>query len=253
VVGTDELLLAVAEPAQIAALSHLSRDPVYSVVAEEAKKYPQIAQGDAETVLKFAPTLVLFADYSRTELVEQVRRSGVRIIVFDHYKTLDDALANLRLLARELGPAATARADRIVVDCQTRVRALQEKLRGVAKVRVIAPSTYGVIGGADTTFQDLCDHAGAINLADTLGHLHGHEAPPNEQMLSWPIDKLVVSGTNLEKALAPYRTLPPYQFMAAVRESRAVMIDECLISSVTHHRVEGYEQLARALHPEVFK
>jgi iron complex transport system permease protein len=248
-VGGDELLLAVAEPAQIAALSHIARDPVYSVMATEAKKYPQIVLGDAETILKFSPTLVLFADYSRAELVEQVRRAGVRAMVFDHYKTLDDAFANLRLLGRELGPAATARAYKTIADCQARMRALEEKLRGRPPVRVIAPSTYGVIGGADTTFQDLCDHAGATNLADTLGHLHGHEAPPNEQMLSWPVDKLVVSGTNLETALAPYRTLPPYQFMPAVREGRAVMIDECLMSSVTQHRVEGYEQLAVAALP----
>ena len=51
-VGSDELLLALAEPEQIAALSHIARDPAYSVVAAEAKKFPQITQGDAETILK---------------------------------------------------------------------------------------------------------------------------------------------------------------------------------------------------------
>jgi iron complex transport system substrate-binding protein len=252
-VGTDELLLALAEPEQVAALSHLSRETVYSAVAEEAKKYPQLDRGDAETILKYAPTLVLAADYSPIELIEQVRRAGVRVIVFDHYKTLDDAFANLRLLARELGPAASLRAEKIVADCQTRVRVLQERLRGVTPVRVIAPSTYGVIAGADTTFQDKCDHAGAINLAATLGHLRGHTAPPNEQMLTWPIDKVVLAGTSVESALAVFRSVPPYQYMAAVREGRVALLDEYMLSSVTHHRVEGYERLARELHPEVFK
>ena len=36
-VGSDELLLALAEPEQVAALSHLSRESIYSAVAEEAK------------------------------------------------------------------------------------------------------------------------------------------------------------------------------------------------------------------------
>ncbi|MEI6861437.1 MAG: ABC transporter substrate-binding protein [Verrucomicrobiota bacterium] len=252
-VGSDELLLALAEPEQIAALSHIARDPAYSVVSAEAKKFPQIVQGDAETILKFAPTLVLGADYSRTELLAQVRRAGVKVIIFDRYKTLDDAFANLRLLGRELGPDAVARAERIIADGRARMDALEKKLRGQQPVRVIAPSTYGVVGGADTTFQDLCDHAGAINLAATLGHLTGHMPPPGEQMLMWPVDKLVVSGTNATAALAPFRTLPPYQFMAAVRESRAVLIDESMLSCVSHRRIDGYEQLARALHPEVFK
>ena len=252
-VGSDELLLALAEPEQIAALSHIARDPAYSVVAAEAKKFPQITQGDAETILKFAPTLVLGADYSRTELLAQVRRAGVKVIVFDRYKMLDDAFANLRLLGRELGPAATARAERIIADGRARMAALEKKLRGLPPVRVIAPSTYGVVGGADTTFQDLCDHAGATNLAATLGRLTGHVPPPGEQMLTWPVDRLVVSGTSAVAALAPFRTLPPYQFMAAVRESRAVLIDESMLSCVSHRRIDGYEQLARALHPEVFK
>lgn len=252
-VGGDELLLALAEPEQIAALSHRAREPEFSAIAEEAKRYPQLVGGDAETVLKHHPTLALFADYSRDELAEQVRRAGVRVMVFDRYESLEDAYANLRWLAKELGPAAEAKAERIIAECQARVRALAEKLRDVKPVRVIAPSTYGVVGGADTTFQDLCDHAGAINLAATLGGLRGHQPPPNEQMLTWPIDKVVVSGNTREEALAPFRRLPPYQFMAAVRENRAALLVPYMLSSVTHHRVGAYEHLARELHPEVFE
>lgn len=252
-VGGDELLLALAEPEQIAALSIRAREPEFSAVAVEAKAYPQLVHGDAETILKFNPTLVLCADYSRTELVEQVRRAGVRVLVFNRYDTLEDAYAMLRQLARELGPAAEERATEIVADCRTRVRTLEEKLRGRTPVRVIAPSTYGVVGGANTTFQDICDHAGAINLAATLGGLRGHEAPPNEQMLTWPIDQVVVAGTSVEEALAPFRSLPPYQFMSAIRERRAALIEPYMLSTVSHHRVSAYERLARELHPEAFR
>ena len=250
-VGTDELLLALAEPEQIAALSHFATEAEFSAVAEEAKRYPKLARGDAETILKFNPALVLTASYSRLELIEQVRRAGVRVISFDHYATLEDAFANLRLLARELGGEAPARAERIVADCEVRVRALAAKLAGIKPVRVIAPSTYGIMGGTGTTFQDKCDHAGAVNLAATLGRLVGHQAPPNEQMLTWPIDMVVVAGDDLESALTPFRKLPPYRSMAAVRDGRAALLKPWMLSSVTHHRVEGYEMLAR--HPEVFR
>lgn len=251
-VGGDELLLALAEPPQIAALSHIARDPEYSSVAKEAEKYPQLGYGDAESILKFKPTLVLFADFSRGELTESVRRAGVRVLVIDHYQTLEEAYANLRLIGRELGAPALARAEAIIADCRSRVTVLAEKMRNVNPIRVIAPSTYGVVGGAGTTFQDLCDHAGAENLAATLGGLRGHAAPPNEQMLSWPIDRVVVAGETLESALKPFTTLSPYQYLPAVREKRAVLIAPYMLSTVTHHRVEAYECLARALHPELF-
>ena len=254
-VGTDELLLAIAEPAQIAALSHLSREPEFCAVAEQAKQFPALDQNvDVEGVLKHAPTLVLVANYSRAEIVAQMKRTGVRVLTIERYKSLEDSYANLRLIARELGPAAEARAERLITACESRVAALREKLRDVKPVRVIAPSTYGVMGGADTTFQDLCDHAGAENLAATLGKLRGHATPPNEQMLAWPIDKVVLaSNASLDEALAPFKKLPPYQFMPAIRENRVALLKSYQLSSVTHHRIDAYEQLARALHPEIFK
>jgi len=253
-VGTDELLLALAEPSQIAALSPLARESQFCAVSEEAAPYPQLAKnGDAENALKFSPTLVLVANYSRADLVSQLRRAGVKIFVVEKYESLNDAYANLRALARELGPLAEKKAETIIADCERRVAALAEKLKGVRPIRVIAPSTYGVIGGANTTFQDLCDHAGAENVAATLGKLTGHVPPPNEQMLTWPIERVVVSGDDLASALAPFLKLPPYQFMPAVRERRAALLKPWHISSVSHHRVAAYEHLARELHPELFR
>lgn len=251
-VGTDELVLALAEPDDIAALSHLAGEAIYSAVADQAKRFPRLSRnGDAEMILKFAPTLVVFADYSRAELVEQVRRSGVRVVVIDHYKSLQDAYANLRLIAREIH--AEARAERVIADCEVRVRTLAERLKNVRPVKVVSPSTYGLIPGEDTTFQDLCDHAGAENLGATLGHLRGHAAPPNEQMLIWPIERVVVAGTTVAEALAPFKKLPPYQFMSAVKEGRVALIEPYQLSCVSHHRIEGYERLARELHPEAFR
>jgi iron complex transport system substrate-binding protein len=251
-VGTDELLLALAEPGQIAALSHLATEAEFSAVVAQARDYPKLARDhDTESVLAFQPTLVLFADYSRAELVAQVRKTGIKVLVFDRYKSLEDAFANLRTLGEELG--AGERAATIITACEARMRDLRARLAGTRRVRVLAPSTYGVIAGADTTFQDLCDHAGAENLAATLGQLQGHAPPPQEQMLSWPVEFVVVAGDNLDAALAPLRAIPPYRFMPAIREDRAVLLGPYQLSCVSHHRIDGYEQLARALHPEAFR
>ncbi|MDR1010314.1 MAG: ABC transporter substrate-binding protein [Opitutaceae bacterium] len=252
-VGNDELLLAVAAPGQIAALSHLSRDPEFAADTGRATAFPNLPKNaTAETILSFSPTLVLFTDYSRPELVEQVRRAGVRVVIIDRYFSLEDAFANLRLIARELGPEAETRAETVIAGCLRRVAALREKLAGATPVRVIAPSTYGLIPGDQSTFQDLCDHAAAENLAATLGHLHGHQPPPSEKMLTWPVDKVVLVGTNAAAALAPFKKLPPYQYMSAVRESRVALLAPWQISCVSHLRVDAYERLARELHPELF-
>lgn len=248
-VGTDEMLLVLARPEQIAALSPIADDPAFSGMASEASKYPKLRVAtDAEGVLRFHPTLVLVTDFSRAELVEQLRRAGVRVLSFDRYATLEDAYTNLRTLAQALGPDAEKKAAGIIADCERRVAALDTSLRNAPKVRVIAPSTYGVIPGRATTFQDLCDHAGAVNLAATLGGLTGHEPPPEEKMLTWPIDRVVLTGDSIDEALAVFRKLPPYAFMPAIREGRAVLVEPWQLSCVSHLRVRGYETLAHALH-----
>lgn len=250
-VGTDEALLAVADPSQIAALSPLAHNPEYSATAREAKPYAElVVNGDAESVLKYRPTVVLCADYSRAELVSQLRTAGVRVIVFNHYDSLQDSYDMLRRIAAEVGHPE--RAEAVIAECERRVGELRRRLQGIKPVRVISPSTYDVIPGDGTTFQDLCDHADATNLAATLGHMHGNVAPPDEQMLAWPVDEVVISGTNLAAALAPYRKLPPYEYMTAVRDGRAALMEPWMLGCVSFRRVDAYFALARALHPEAW-
>lgn len=249
-VGTDELLLAVAEPSQIAALSHLSRDPAFSATAAEAAKYPQIRPEDAESILRFKPTLVLVASYSRPELVAQLKRAKVKVISLERFNTLEDAYANLRLLAKELG--TEARAEAVIASCQARMAELARRLEGVRPVRVLAPSTYGFTGGRDTTFDDLCRHAGAINVAAEAG-LVGHVPTPSEAVLGWRVEKLVLSGDDGPAALKVFQQTPPYKFLEAARAGRYALLKGAEMSCVTHLRIEAYYALARQLHPERFR
>jgi iron complex transport system substrate-binding protein len=249
-VGTDELLLALAEPAQIAALSHLARDPQFSAVAEEARAadLPSITSGDAETILRHRPTLVLLTDYSRPELVAQVRRSGVRVWTFDRYGSLAEAHAALRSLAAELGGEAPARAERIVAADTERVAGLERRLADRSRVRALAPTTYGVLAGRGTTFDDLCIHAGADNLASSLGRLEGFARLPTEAMLAWPVEVFVVGGQSGE-----FQHVTPYPQMMRRREIRVVRLEPWMLGCVSHRRVDAYEALARELHPEAFR
>jgi iron complex transport system substrate-binding protein len=249
-VGTDELLLALAGPGQIAALSHLATDANFSAAAAEvlAAGHARITSGDAETILRHRPTLVLFTDYSRAELVAQVRRADVRTWTFDRYATLADAHAALRALAAELGGGAAERAERIIKADTVRVAELERRLAGRPRVAALAPTTYGVLAGSGTTFDDLCARAGADNLAASLGSLKGFARLPAEAMLTWPVEVFVVGGESDE-----FQRMPPYPQMMARRPIRVVRLDAWMLGCVTHRRVDAYEALARALHPEVFR
>ena len=247
-VGTDELLLALADPGQIAALSHISHEAEFSPVADEAKQFPALKDSDAESVLRFHPDLVLAASYTRPETLALLRRTGVRLVVLDRFDTLEDVYASLRILGRELGQEG--RAEGIIAQCRARVDALAARLKGVKPVRVLSVGLYPFTAGAGTTFQDLCDHAGALNVATEAG-LKGHAPTPSEKLLVWNVEVLVAAGD--DHVRTRLGELPQYRALPAFKAGRVVVIPGPMMSSVSHHRIATYEALARALHPERFR
>jgi iron complex transport system substrate-binding protein len=128
-----------------------------------------------------------------------------------------------------------------------RVAGLERRLAGRPRVAALAPTTYGVLAGRGTTFDDLCARAGADNLAVTLGKLEGFARLPTEAMLAWPVEVFVVGGESGE-----FQRTPPYPQMMARRDIRVVRLAPWMLGCVTHRRVDAYEALARELHPEAF-
>jgi iron complex transport system substrate-binding protein len=249
-VGTDELLLAVAEPGQIAALSHLSQDPAFAFDPQGARRFQKLKTSDAESVLAFRPDLVLAASYTLPETLALLRLAGVPLYVAERFDTLDDVYDNLRAVGRLVGHPE--RAEAVIAESKQRAQALAKALEGAPGVRVLAASTYPFTAGAGTTFQDLCDHAGALNVAADAG-LRGHVPTPEERLFSLRPQWLIASGEEGDGLAARLAQLPAYRSLPALKEGRLLLVPGPLMSSVTHNRVAAWEFVARRLHPERFR
>jgi iron complex transport system substrate-binding protein len=249
-VGTDDLLLALAEPGQIAALSHLARDERYSPSFQEARKFPCLTNGEAEDILRHRPDLVLVASYTQEEVLNLLRRAKVNLLVIERYETLEDLYGNTRRIGKALG--REARAEELIRQWQARVETLRVRLLGARPVRVLAVGLYPFTAGAGTSFQDLCEHAGALNVAAEAG-LQGHAPTPGERVLAWRTEVLVAPGEPGLDLLARLRELPPYKFLPALKQGRVVQLPGSLMAATSQARIDGYERLAKALHPERFR
>src|SRR5689334_13603243 len=78
----DTTLVAVADRAQIAALSHYARDPYGSNIAEIAATLP-ITYESAEEVIALAPDLVLASRHSALATRNALTRLGIEVALFD--------------------------------------------------------------------------------------------------------------------------------------------------------------------------
>ena len=253
-VGTDDILLALADPGQIAALSHLAHDPRYAPDAERAKEFPTLRGSSAEDILRFKPDLVLMTSFSPPDSVAVIRKSGVKLYIIDKYETLEDLYACIREVGDLLGQRKNAEA--LIASCRLRINALAVALKGVSPVRVLSAGVYPYISGSNTSFQDMCDHAGALNVAAESG-IKGVVPIPTEKMLSWKIDALVGPNDNDPNAPGPklydlLKDRAPFRLLAAYRQGKVIEIPGALFAATSHHRITAFELLARALHPDHF-
>ena len=94
----DELLIALADPAQIADLSTYATDPSLAFLSEEARRFRHDA-GAAETVVAMAPDLVLAGRFSKRETRAALTALGYRIVELEPARSIADSVGQIRKLA----------------------------------------------------------------------------------------------------------------------------------------------------------
>jgi iron complex transport system substrate-binding protein len=114
---TDELLLALAAPGQIVSVTHLAHSPAETPLWAAARLYPR-NHGSLLSVARLRPDLVLTMGGGGRDRARIAGRLGIATLDVPYAAGLDDAAANIRLVAEALGrPAAgaalLARLDRL--------------------------------------------------------------------------------------------------------------------------------------------
>ena len=85
----DQLLLALADPAQIAGLSPYAVNPLLSVMTDKAASFPRL-DWDAESVVNLAPDLVLGGP-SHRPIHAMLSAMGIRVVDVELIRNLADA------------------------------------------------------------------------------------------------------------------------------------------------------------------
>jgi iron complex transport system substrate-binding protein len=92
---TDELVLRIAEPQNIASVTWLSRDPDNSNVADLAARIP-VNHGLAEEIILLNPDLVVAGAYTTRTAVALLRRVGIPLAEIGVPNNLDDVRGQIR-------------------------------------------------------------------------------------------------------------------------------------------------------------
>ena len=99
---SDEYLLLLAKPDEIASVTRLAQDPAESPLWRRARAFPA-NRGSVEQVIAARPSLLLTMGGSGRSSGYLARRMGLRVIDLPHATTIGDVAANMRRVATALG------------------------------------------------------------------------------------------------------------------------------------------------------
>jgi iron complex transport system substrate-binding protein len=185
---TDQLLVTLADPAQILGLSPYSRDPARSWDPVKAAQFPKLS-GEAEDVLVLKPDVVVAGRYTKRATRELLKQKGLRVAEFDAARSLDDVKKQIRQMGDLVQHPERADAEIERLDAAI---AHAREVVSRKPYRVLALSRRGWVSGGDSLTSSLLATAGLSNAATELGYKLGGFASL-EAIVSLRPDFLLVS------------------------------------------------------------
>ena len=201
---TDQLLLALAAPGQIAAVTLLARDCAISAACEAAARVKAV-RGTAEEVLALSPDLILAGRFGAGPAIEAAKRLRIPVLTIADATSLPGIRANISDIAGALGRAAEGQALLSAFDLRLAAIPRPETRRVAA---VYHPNGY--TAGPSSLANAVLRRAGLDNYAVQHG-LSVSGNLPLEHLLQFPPDMLVVgasaSGYSLAQAMVQHPAL----------------------------------------------
>lgn len=190
----DQLVLAVAAPGQVAAVSDVAQDPHLSAQWRAARAVPAV-RARVEEILALRPDLVFLDVFAPVHIVALLKRAGVRVAQFPEAATFDDGMARVRAIAAALG-----RADRgatLAEEMQRRQAAIVDR-PGDRRPLAAVWQANGFTVGVGTVQDDLLRRAGFRNLAAERS-AGPFEPLPLEALVRAAPDLLILDGATSDR------------------------------------------------------
>ncbi|BBD98645.1 ABC transporter substrate-binding protein [Sphingobium amiense] len=188
-VCADQYLLALADPEQIAALSHNARDPELSAAADRARAFPMLHRG-AEEVLAIQPDLLLGFPTGPGQVAGAPpgRWTTLGLASAESYGAILD---QIRQVARAIGHPA--RGEALIAQMNRDLAALPRVRRGGVAAYY---QRRGYLTGTGTLIDDMMRRVGLTNLAARLGKPALAQVGLEEMVAARPDWLIVESATD---------------------------------------------------------
>ncbi len=259
---TDEILLALAGPSRLSAVTSFSTDPALSTAAPQARQVAvKLAQLNVEMVVSLAPDVVFAASWSDAAVVRQLRAAGLGVYLSRSPSTVAGIREAIGRIARVVGEEQ--KGSEIVRWMDERLARVRARLAAVPpdqRLTVMDYTTWSTSMGSGSSWDEVVRLAGLRNAVAGLAADRFGEVPVSrERLLSLDPDILLLPAwvygdpAGPEKFLRQVVNDPALRGMKAVRNGRVLVMPERIKTSTSQYIVLAVEELARYAYPDAFR
>ena len=249
--SNTEILFAIGAGKQVVGRDEMSDYPAEAkAVASIGSTYAKL---NTEAVVALKPDLVLAADITNPEQIQALEQLGITVYELPNPKDFAGLYANLATIGKLTGHEAEAAA--YADQLKTRVDAVTSRMAGVSA----RPKVYYELDATDPTkpyttgpgtFVDmLITLSGGQNIGAALGSAYAQIS--SEELVRQNPDVIVLGDAAYGITVESIGQRPGWDALAAVKNGAVYPVDDNLVSRPGPRLVDGLEQFARLIHPEV--
>lgn len=250
----QEIVMALAQPEQIVAVSPSSKNSPIPEIAQGARKVKgEVSEHPStEEIVALRPDIVLIpVVFSReqADILTGMKLNVVSLGVPDSYSELK---GRILLIAEKLGLSEKGRE--LTGRMDQKLALIQEKNKAIQTPKlVIAYSINGAFGRKNGSFDNICREAGAVNGGGVVNLKRG-EHLSKEQVIQLDPD-VILCAHSLKDSKLHQDILydPAFQNIKAVKNHQVFLIEDRHLSSVTQSFVEAVEAVSRLVYPELWE
>ncbi|WP_078553206.1 ABC transporter substrate-binding protein [Bacillus alkalicellulosilyticus] len=209
---------------------------------------------DIEKIISLQPDLVLAHEsgvHSAGEGIEQLKAAGITVAVVQNAHSIGQAYGAMRFIGEAIGKQAEAEA--LISEMQAGFGAIVKQSQEISEEErqkvwfEIDPELWTT--GQGTFQQDLLNIINATNIASEI---EGWGQLSEEEIVAQNPDVIIGTWTYDESMVETIKSRSGWQDIAAIQNDRVHDIDTDIVSRPGPRLVEGVEQLAKLIYPEVF-
>lgn len=227
----------------------------FSSYPDEAKRKPNVGSYinlNIEKIISLKPDLIIaIADGNKKESVDTLGRLGYSVYAINP-RCVKDIFQTIDNIGKITG--CIDRASRLIKELKSRVNYIETRIKGIERPKVFFQIGINpvVTVGKDTFHNDLIKMAGGLSISGNEKAKYPRYSM--EEILIKEPDIIIISsmyrGGDFDRNK---REWMKWKSIPAVKNGRIYIIDSDLVDHPSPRIIDGLEELARLIHPELFK